>query len=1055
MTNFNEGWDDVSFEIEEKDYLNYVSVENHSLAVLDLVRSKVESGSISVEDMNSAYDIARKHEYGHLLKLSPRLLNRKAALESIDGLKAILSKPIAIGIIGVLIGIIVKFLLGESSDSGGGGGGGGGGSADKRIKELKNELEALKKGEKELEEAISNAGQNVSDLVSNTNLAEAMNGKNDSIVKWLQSEYDQTEEQAIKNAESIVNHFLKLAKRLGLPEELTKDQAKLLAEYTKNGKFEIKELMKDVNVLSANKFLTLGILSSDMKDSVDLSELYAPYHTSVDNLIDVYENRLKVINEKFSELKSIFDFDILKDVEARNTIKNLNSDDPKMRQFIDTYRKVISDIKSSLNVNPEELKTPEQQSKFVANFFGDISKDIAKIDEVREKLKVSYSTLPTDKIDFDRVNNNLSSDKVIVFLTENIAQYERVIEISKRLSKWFDDGKRKEEITTTLTELKGYASAINLIVSNSQRNADLNSPVANLSTNDRYLIEAVTRLENAWTSVSAQVMNITKFVDSAMKYDRKFISSYIDFVQNLPISINNISKAITGKSSNSSTENYNPFEKTNNTNINITVNNDITIDTDEFEIEGGIFHVPKSVILPEYVDKDALRHLVEEDPSNWSSEVLVEYVKDTQASLESLEMDIDIIMGIHDRLKSRGMVARQDIVELEKIRKGLITNQVPLGRFSSFESVTNLQISLENSAKLANGAKIIAAVAGAAIIGKIIHWCVIRFQASRDVTKAIKSRTDVIKQKNSEAIGALAGQNNQVENLNPDMRGQLKENFRKKIESEDSSIKLGPFDSFYNVADVEASLRKLRNLIFASKHEKTFSELHEGMFNKKGPYKVLEDLIDSTSDGAKLLDGAVDTVSTQILSVTKNQGNNTSLAFKPIEYKIAKNSSIKHPNAGNPALGEAVKAYIKDLESKLLGYQALSNMETDKFSSMFSEFSKQLSEVDGRAEKTFKKIEERLNKLEKENAKAAEKDNSDGSANSARDAIKSYLETIRAEFTAYSLLVGAQAGLLKMIDKELKTYESVIDKWTALCKWHAKEVSRLSKNKASEAPRDD
>ena len=131
-----------------------------------------------------------------------------------------------------------------------------------------------------------------------------------------------------------------------------------------------------------------------------------------------------------------------------------------------------------------------------------------------------------------------------------------------------------------------------------------------------------------------------------------------------------------------------------------------------------------------------------------------------------------------------------------------------------------------------------------------------------------------------------------------------------------------------------------------------------------------------------------------------------------------------------------------------MGKEGIGRVEVDKMMARLTELGEKLKEVNGRVDSDFKKIQGRLEKLEKSNAASSEKDDSEGSQAANRDAIKAYIDSIQAEFNAYSKVVGAHKAILTLVDAEIKKYGTTLKEWNKLVNWHSKQIASIAKEKA-------
>ena len=462
------------------------------------------------------------------------------------------------------------------------------------------------------------------------------------------------------------------------------------------------------------------------------------------------------------------------------------------------------------------------------------------------------------------------------------------------------------------------------------------------------------------------------------------------------------------------------------------------------------YHIPKNAILPHGIDIHGLRELVEEDSTEWTNKELIEYCQGCSASLESLHQDMSVIEGIHSRIQRTGLISRRDVQDIETIHPGLITNQTPIGRFTSFESVNYAQVSLENTAGLLQGGKVIAAVAGVAILAKVLEWCFKRFQASRDVTKSIKGLVEVVNKVNAQTIALITGMQDRVNALDDSKKGKLKAESVTKFASAFGD-RGDAFIDFYELTNIEKSMMELRTRLVLYHHEKSLNELSFSAMTGGPIYDLANKMVIAIDKGIGALDKGLDHAAVQIKHSGQGEVNATESSYKNFDYGLhgLQVPGLKLPDQsqGNAAIAESLTAFIAQQKGELLGADGIkSKVEVDKLNANLMELAEKLKMLNGRVEKDAERIRKRLEKLAQDN-QAGKETTQDKEIQDQRESIKTLLDGINHEFQAFSKVVGAYKEILNVTNDEVKKYKTTIENWYKLVKWHNDKIASIAKAK--------
>lgn len=143
---------------------------------------------------------------------------------------------------------------------------------------------------------------------------------------------------------------------------------------------------------------------------------------------------------------------------------------------------------------------------------------------------------------------------------------------------------------------------------------------------------------------------------------------------------------------------------------------------------------PEGAIPPEGFNLQAIQDL---DISEMEGEDLEETLGGVDDQLELMRSDEEALEAFIHQVKTAGGVSRTMVIDLESAYPRAITHRVPVHKFTTFVSPTNMAISLEEAEGLHKGLKVAGALVGAAIIAKLIHWIYSRYGMATDTVKSI------------------------------------------------------------------------------------------------------------------------------------------------------------------------------------------------------------------------------------------------------------------------------------------------------------------------------
>ena len=969
----------------------------HDLTKLEEVGIRILENAASNEDYQLVRDMAAKYMPGQMFKFSPRLMGRDVSLESLDGLKQYAGAGIAVAVVLALLSLI-DHLFGGGGDSGKGGSVGKEGTKSdvKRFKEAKEKcdkaMERLSRAEQ-----IKPLAQPISRLTSAS--VEEMMGAADDPDKLHKTKGYRDLAQVIERQTGLTGKPLdtavlatvriarKYAALMGVGDDYTK-----LREHFSQGLDLHKTLNTEVFTASRNQWCRMAFLSTN---GFTPSNELATVHKALVGSVELFSEYRTDIDQLVNSIEGKSNFDRTKFIAKASNALEAYGIDPGQAALTDT----------AVSIAPTKVPLSAEESKVL-----------------NDAMKAHFELLDPNKIVAKNVLSKLIGHDQAKLISE-LESFDEIVDASSTLKSWIEksegngslvellrrlDELKKQEAGKSISEsaIPSINLAIRLVQTMMRASGNLITAAGNFK-------RGINRVSVDFVNFSTKFLEISEMVEKLEKVNRSASNESIleDKTGDLPV---------------------NPEDEPNN-------NNEVGLHMREI-------HIPKGVILPHGLDVPALRDLVEEDPSDWTQAELGEYIEGSNNSLESLGRDLAVIEDVMGRIKRTGMISRRDVTTLEEIHPGLITNQTPIGRFTSFESVNYARPSLENAAKLAGGAQAVAAVAAVAILAKILQWCYKRFQASRDVTKSIKGTVDVLTKVNDQTISIITGSNDRVAALNPDAQGRLNVEAKKYYSEKNLS------NDWYNIQDVEKSLMTLRERVFAKQHVDSYSELMDSMVKGEDAYKLVQALTQAAEKGATVLDKAVDNAAHQIDQLKSSGGNgNTESTFKGLDYGLdsfrIKDLDLSKAQ-GNIGRAELITSYVEKRKEIKLGKEGIGRVEVDKMMARLTELSEKLKEVNGRVDSDFKKIQGRLEKLEKSNAASSEKDDSEGSQAANRDAIKAYIDSIQAEFNAYSKVVGAHKAILTLVDAEIKKYGTTLKEWNKLVNWHSKQIASAAKEKA-------
>lgn len=971
-------------------------------SALEKVGMKILEGQASNEDYKIVRDVASKYMSGEMFKFSPRILGREASLESLDKLKQYAGAGIAVAIIMALIALIDSLFSGGGSGSSGGSGGSGG-SVEKKIKRLEKATEDYRKASEDLARASSlrQIAPAIRDL-DPTGIEAIMNPdltkdkvRNlplyKTIANTISRQADLSETALDEAVLNVIRIARKYAKLVGV-----EDYSKLKPHFEKGLDLHYS-MATDVFLDGRNRWARMAFLSANgIAPSAELDLI----HTKIKNALDI-----------FSAYRSKID-EFIRHLETKN------------QYDVGIYTKMISAALEQYGVNAEAAGYTDTATSL------EPTKTLMSLDEanrVNTAMKEYFQPLEPNQV---VVKNVLS--KVVGAdqpkLIHVLEKFDDIAASSLTLKRWMEKDASGGNLVDVITKLEEFKKA--------QREESINNSLIDPINRSIRLLQVIAKLSGTLITAAG---NFDRGVERYSVEVANFMKAYSE--------IGELAKKIDAIDRTSSNESIleDKLGQTPPSDDGVVLNN-----TDnEIGLHMREVHIPSHVILPHGIDRNSLRDLVEEDPSDWTQSELGDFVESAQASLESLHSDMEQVYAIHSRIQRTGLICRDDVRQLEAIHPGLITSHTPIGRFTSFESVNYARPSLEAAGNLAGGAQVVAGVAAIAILAKILQWCFKRFQASRDVTKSIKGSIDVLGKLNDQTISIVTGSNQRVEALKPDMKGRLNDEAKKYY----SDKMLG--NNWYNIQDVEKSMMELRTQVFVKQHAKTYSALIDSMVKGGDSFKLIQALTQACEKGTATLDKAVDNAANQIDQLKNDKGGNgsTDFAFKGLDYGLdsfrIKDLDLSK-SQGNIGRAELITAYVSTKKDEKLGKEKLANVEVDKMNARLVELAQKLKEVNGRVDSDFKKIQQRLDKLEKANAAAAEHDAPEGAVVANREAVKSYIKSIQAEFNAYSKVVGAHKAILTVLDAEIKKYSGTLKEWNSLVNWHSKRIASLSKEGGEE-----
>lgn len=957
-------------------------------AKLSEVGVKILEGQASNEDYKIVRDMAAKYLPGQVFKFSPVIMGRSASLESIESLKRYASAGVAVALVLALVALIDKIFPSNKS--------GGASSSAKQSDRLEKVVKAHEVAIDKLSKATS--------LKDAALVASTIKPADVAVI----TSPDTTEQELEKNhTYRTLSAAIGKQTDLSPPEKLklVKKLVKLVAAYSRflgTGEDDYDSLKSHFEKgLDLHYSMTTAVFLDGKNKWARMAFLSAEGFnptmalTTITKVLEIYGNAYPSHIAGAEDLIAYLDG------------KSSTFDLRKYNEHVSLQLKVVGIDPTDLRViggtspiTPKKELLTEEQARGLNN-------DIRKAFQLLEPNQVVVKNVLSKMIGADQ--------KVII---DELGKFDELGRAANTVKNIVGDPNKRGSLVEVIEVLE---------------KSKKNLKIEGLETDERFAINRTIRLLEVGVKVSGNLITAAGNFDRGVEGYSVQVANFMDAYAKIAEMVEDIEKV----ERKASTESF-------------TLEDDESLTTTEtVGLHMREIHIPERAILPHGIDRNALRDLVEEDPSNWTGEELDEFVSGAQASLESLYTDINMVNEVKWRIQRSGLICRGDVQQLEKIHPGLITSQTPIGRFTSFESVNYSKPSLEAAANLATGAQAAAGIAAIAILAKILQWCYKRFQASRDVTKSIKGNVDVLGKINDQTISTITGMNARVEALEPDAKGKLNEESKKYY-----SEKMLRND-WFNIQDIEKSMMELRTNVFVKNHEKSYSELVDSLIKGEDAFKLIKVLTEAAEKGAATLDKAVDNVANQIDQMKSAAGGNgnTESVFKGLEYGLD-NFRIKDLDlskaTSNIGRAELITGYVTAKKDEKLGKEKLANVEVDKLNARLSELASRLKEVSGRVESDFKKLQQRLDKLEKVNASASEKDDSEGSASANREAVKSFIKSVQAEFDAYSKIVGAQSAVLKILDAEIKHYGTTLKEWGNLTSWQNKKIASSSKNGSKE-----
>jgi hypothetical protein len=164
--------------------------------------------------------------------------------------------------------------------------------------------------------------------------------------------------------------------------------------------------------------------------------------------------------------------------------------------------------------------------------------------------------------------------------------------------------------------------------------------------------------------------------------------------------------------------------------------------TESFNTAIGSLRLPPGLTLEVFDDKSYME---------FTDDEFTEDQETLEGQAELLLGDAIAVETWVDDIRRKRVIRRDDVVDVERVCPGLITSSRPLGTFTSFESGTNYQFSLEEAGKLAKGMKIAAVIALAALAVRSAMWLKKKYEMSTNNLAALSHLKEDLDKKTKNA----------------------------------------------------------------------------------------------------------------------------------------------------------------------------------------------------------------------------------------------------------------------------------------------------------------
>lgn len=885
-------------------------------------------------------------------KFNPRYVSTTVATENVQHLHNAIKVGIILSLV-ALLAAIFKTFLGGGKEGGSGGGGGKGATVAAKAKPLETKppivIEPVSQGLTGLQDKLTQVLKSAPKELEEEKFIE----KCCKDLGTMYASQGKKPEDFQAFAKKLFHVLMASRRFFGTKEDYDiPGYADMLKLY--NGRFACGQILANKGILDRHQFLRYAFLHNEAMNTPVMS---------LKDFADQVEN----IDQHIEYHKDL-------DTMGRQL---LDKPDPSPMQEWDNLKAAFLST---------DGKVGQENSYFTK----------AEGKEFLDKLKAEFTILPVESIDLAKMQH-VFSDKTMSDLQ---ARYLRCEEINDGVNRAMRDCGPEGEITRFIKEELQFKIE-DLKKEIEQDGKD--SAIGQTKVRWKQQIETYVKVYEGYLyTTKTLVQALTGLRNSTDKVAVGLVASF-DEISALGKSLMELEAIVTKTFSGLSGISKESFHGHDGSD---TEHNEY-IESTPAKVEGVVGD--DNIILPEHFDIDALDQL---DVSEMEHEEMSDVINDCNEDHAAMHADELAMEQFCDHVRKSGRISKQIVQDVESIQPGLITKKIPLGRFTSFESTTNANVSLESMEGLQKGLKLAAAVAGAALLVKMILWIRNKYGMITDTTKAITGKLAMAKTDMATAyknIGDIESQNTQPDDdVRTAISGRIKD--------------LGVADAF-NFGSPRDSFNKVRDAVLWAKCNPYWSEGTLELANHGGTAKALQELGKLVDSGVTLLSNTL-TKLDKVVKESKGGDNvNLSVEATPYDFKAVLSALGLSEGPGN---AETIEIILTEIKKRLTPLNDQGKFKTEVLSKFTETAPVLVKGMEGRALKEIEKIEKQSTDLQKE-ISAMPSDTKSSSLSAGSMVVKSDTKTLTDIVQAYNLILNAAKGLSSAFSDGAKDLKDLTD----------------------------